>query len=363
MPACRCSGSGYNVRDFAMSVVMLTRGLMRSCIGLALLSAVLAALAFGAPAGEWQEMETTEQELHDRFGGRENEISLSQATSLLIALVNRDRQEAGLSSVARDRVATVAAREHALEMASHRYLSHLDLAGHKPSRRYNAAGGTDQVSENLSYWESDVRIYLTPQLVRDIQKRWMNSEEHRANILSPTHTGVGVAIVLLWDGKRSVLTAAQEFVDDCGDYSRLPAKAGINDELTLEGELTGELQLIFVGVGYEPLPEPQQPDTLNEELNGYSLPRAFVGILPAGERFRRSFTDMPTLYLLRDEPARGRFRLKLTLAELFAALEATRFPTAQLGEFKPGLYYFMVYARSEESRQFVVSAQVVEVRS
>lgn len=336
---------------------------MRSWIAVALALAALVAVAHPAIAGQWQQVQTTEEEIYARFGGVEDQVPLSQAIRLLLNLINQDRAASDLSPVARMPAAMTAARVHALEMANYRYLSHLDLTGHKPTWRYNAAGGTDQVAENLSYWESDARIYLTPQLVRDIERRWMKSDEHRVNILAPAHTGVGVAIVLLWDGEKSVLTAAQEFVDDYGEFSRLPAEATAYDELTLEGKLAEGMQVRFVGVGYEPLPVPQLPDKLNAELNGYSLPRAFVGILPGSERFQRSFTDMPTLYLLHIDPARGQFRMRLTLGELFASLGATHFPTSQLGEFKPGLYYFMVFAKSAGVSQHIISAQVVEVRS
>jgi len=344
---------------------LVYRGLVArfAAAGVVLAAFALLTLSVTVLAGHWQQTEMSQEEIYCRLGSAEDQIPLSQAVALLIRLLNEDRQEVGLQPVVRDPAAMISARVHAQEMANYRYLSHLDLAGCKPTWRYNAAGGTDQVAENLSYWEGNARIYLTPQLVHDIEERWMNSDEHRLNILAPAHTGVGVSIVLLWDGEKSVLTAAQEFVDDYGDFSRLPAKASSHDTLELDGRLDEGVRIGFVGIGYEPLPEPQLPSKLNAELNGYSLPHAFVGILPVGERFRRHFSSMPTLYLLQSEPARGRIRLKVTLEEVFAALQSSHFPAGEIGEFKPGLYYFLVFASTEKFHQFVISAQVVEIRS
>jgi len=329
-----------------------------TCLPLALLAVLTILSAPVSSGGQWNAATLTPEELYARFGSEEAEISLRDALKLLLRLVNEDRERAGLEALAWDRVASYAAEEHAREMAEHHYLSHLNLNGEKPNLRYNRHGGTDQVTENVSYWESDIRLYLTPQVVEDIHRRWMESEAHRRNILSPHHTAVGIAIVLEWNRSSSVLTAAEEFVAAFGRFQPLPLRAGRDEKLELRGEFYDRsYRLAYVAVGYEPLPERQVPEYLNANLNGYSLPKPFAAIMQSSDRHRQRVEGLPTLYLLASDPNRGRFGGRLSVQDLIDGLREA----GRARQFAPGLYYFMVWAQPPEGGLLLVSTQVVRV--
>ena len=336
---------------------------MKALTRLLCLALVPLAVAIAFPAGPraftWNKEKLTPEEIYARFGDEDDEISLRDALRQLLYLVNAARDGYGLEPLEWDSTASSAAEEQAREMADNRYLSHLNLDGEKPNLRYNRHGGTHQVTENLSYWESDVLLYLTPQVVEDVHRRWMESPSHCRNILTPTHTGVGMAIVIVWDGDRTVLTAAQEFVDAYGEFDRLPERAGYDDDLYLGGDFTDRhTGLAYVTIGYEEFPERQRAEDLNANLNGYSLPGPFVALLPEGDRHVRRVTGLPTLYLLTDDPSRRRFKARFSVEDVFIGLEQA----SRAARFKPGQYYFMVWAQREGEAPFLVSTQVVLVK-
>jgi len=320
--------------------------------------AFTATLPAQAGSTKWRREELSEEEIRARYGGKDDEITLSEALRYLLYLVNRDRREAGMRPVETDRVAARVAEEHATEMAQHRYLSHLSLAGEKPTQRYNRYGGVNYVSENVSFWETRARVYLTAKVVESVQERWMGSEPHRQTILNPYFTHVGMAIVVQWDGDSTVVTAAQEFVAKYGEFGRLPEAAYPGQKLLLTGEFADrEMHLVQVAVGWEPFPARQRPAELNANLNGYSLPQSFVALMPKQDEYKRKMLGVPNLYVISDQPRWGRFRAKLSVNDIYEGMKQA----GRQAEFEPGLYYFTVWAAYEDGKPFIVSVQVVEV--
>jgi uncharacterized protein YkwD len=112
-----------------------------------------------------------------------NEASLAQQ---VLALVNQERASAGLSPVAWHAPAGQVAFEHSVDMDVRSFFSHVNPDGDGPSDRIDAAGiSWSRLGENIAMG------YPTPE---DVMDGWMTSSGHRANILNPdfTHLGVGV---------------------------------------------------------------------------------------------------------------------------------------------------------------------------
>ncbi len=322
--------------------------------GAACLSGALSAHA----AQTWSEEKMAAEELYARFGDERCQITQAEAVRLLHKLANDERRQRGLQTLGWDFTAAKAALEHTDEMAKYRYLSHLNLSGEKPNQRYNRLGGTNQVSENVSYRESSLRLYLTPQLVEDIHQRWMSSPPHRKNLLTPTHNAVGIAISLRWDGIRSVLTAAQELVGDYGVAAKLPHSAAFSDKLDISGEMAGrDLVFQYMTVGWEPLPERQTPKGLNASLNGYSLPKPFIVLMASSDEYSKAVKGFPNIYPISYQPSRGRYSARLSINSIYEMLK----DKTGSGKPRPGLYYFMVWVSHLEAQPFIASTQVVRV--
>lgn len=99
-------------------------------------------------------------------------------------IVNRERLDAGLSSYAYNVELAVAAQLHAEDMAANGYFDHTSQDGRNFSQRAEEAGyDAFPRGENIAAGQT------TPEGVMD---SWMNSDGHRANILSGDSNEIGV---------------------------------------------------------------------------------------------------------------------------------------------------------------------------
>jgi hypothetical protein len=104
----------------------------------------------------------------------------------LLQLVNQARNQQGLKPLAWDPALAVAAQQHAQWVArsaelAHQYPGEPDLA----TRASNAGARFHEIAENVAEGQS----------VAQLHAEWMNSPHHRANILDPNITSIGIAIV------------------------------------------------------------------------------------------------------------------------------------------------------------------------
>jgi uncharacterized protein YkwD len=245
-------------------------------------------------------------------------ISLPTATSspdfdalaaYMMNLVNRDRGVAGVDLVAWDNVAALAAEGHAAEMAEHGYLSHWDLLGRGPEYRYWFAGGRDAVHENVyGYYQrystgTPVPIVDWRDAVQHAESALMDSPLHRANILDPAHTHLGIGIA--YNPARGELRIAQEFVDRYVDVDPLPREASPGDEITVSGRILSGASSPLINLAYEPFPTPMTVEQLNQTGTYESAAQPYLGLRPdvQDDRFnlttRFNATDRPGLYHVR----------------------------------------------------------------
>lgn len=124
-----------------------------------------------------------------------------EAETRLLQLVNAERERVGLAPLAPDPALTTAARAHARDMLAQGYFAHLSPDGKTPADRARAAGARLQLAgENLA---------LAPTV--DLAHRGlMDSPGHRANILSPQFSRVGIGVA---DGGLHGKLFTQEFAD------------------------------------------------------------------------------------------------------------------------------------------------------
>jgi uncharacterized protein YkwD len=126
----------------------------------------------------------------------------------ILAGINAERQASHLPPLVENHHLTVAAREHSQNMARHSYFSHEDRSGRTTRDRIAKAHLHCVVSgENIFQNNLYSRITITgtqrtyqwnsrQEIAESTIRGWMNSPEHRKNILLPQYqlTGVGVAV-------------------------------------------------------------------------------------------------------------------------------------------------------------------------
>ena len=103
-------------------------------------------------------------------------------TSLLIAM-NKARAAYGLRPLHPDATLSRAARSHSLDMLRHNYFSHGAFAARMNA--FHAAGPA--VGENLAWGSGSLGS------AAHVVEMWLASPEHRANLLRPGFTRVGLA--------------------------------------------------------------------------------------------------------------------------------------------------------------------------
>ncbi|WP_020138630.1 CAP domain-containing protein [Streptomyces sp. 351MFTsu5.1] len=112
---------------------------------------------------------------------------LARTVDEVVVLTNRERTGAGLPPLAADPCLAQAAQAYSTDMAARAFYSHTSPEGTQPWDRAAAAGSTRRsIGENIACGQRSAA---------EVVEGWMNSPGHRANILKPgfTHIGVGFA--------------------------------------------------------------------------------------------------------------------------------------------------------------------------
>jgi hypothetical protein len=186
----------------------------------------------------------------------------------VLELVNADRAKNGLRPVAWDATAAAAGQRHSEEMAQLGYMSHWNMDGFGPEYRYSRTGGLDNSQENVyrlvHQWQDGrgAPVDDWEKAVGDAEVAWMNSPGHRANILAPEHTHLGVGIA--YNPATGNVAMAQEFVNRYVSIEPLPRRARPGDRLVLRGTLLPGSTNPLVNLAYEPFPAPMTLEQLNK---------------------------------------------------------------------------------------------------
>ena len=170
----------------------------------------------------------------------------------LLTSTNQARQAAAESNLTVDQQLTVAAQAKANDMAARNYWAHNTPDGKAPWTFITNAGyNYDLAGENLAYGISGAR---------DVVTGWMNSPEHRDNILNAGYqnVGFGVATALNYQGKGEQTIVVAEYGKPSSAVANIrftvasPASvAGANESKPLNREpatqLVSRIQLLHGG--------------------------------------------------------------------------------------------------------------------
>jgi uncharacterized protein YkwD len=215
--------------------------------------------------------------------------SVGEAAQFVLALVNRDRDEAGLPPVEWDEAAARAAQVHADDMARNGFTGHWGSDGSVPEQRYSRAGGVHFAQENAACFFDAVARELDPNPVFEraelekIESAFINevppNDGHRQNILTARHTHLGVGLSKPTGIAQACM--AQEFTDQCGDYAPLPATAKVGDRIRVEGEVHEPVEFGGVGLSRIALQQPLPVASLSER-GTYQVPAPYALYFPKG---------------------------------------------------------------------------------
>ncbi|BCJ52687.1 hypothetical protein Asp14428_41620 [Actinoplanes sp. NBRC 14428] len=102
------------------------------------------------------------------------------------SLTNEERRKAGLRRLTPQPLLGQAARAHSTDMAARYYFSHVSLEGATVADRVALTGYAYAiVGENIAWGQENALQAVNA---------WMRSPGHKANILSPDYTEIGVGV-------------------------------------------------------------------------------------------------------------------------------------------------------------------------
>lgn len=106
-------------------------------------------------------------------------------TQQVFALVNQARAAAGCTALTDDSRLDTAAQQHSDDMSENDYFSHTTPAGVTFDKREEAAGYPSPGGENIAQGQTSAQQVMTD---------WMNSPDHRANILNCGFKAIGIGL-------------------------------------------------------------------------------------------------------------------------------------------------------------------------
>jgi uncharacterized protein YkwD len=153
--------------------------------------------------------------------------SVNSAERALFDAANRERIVQGLQPLRWDAALANAAREHAMRMAQRNELSH-QFSGELPLQdRARLAGARYTViAENVAEGPSADQIHSS----------WMHSSHHRANLLDPDMTAIGISVLLAADRHgRGMLFAVQDFSQSVANLNVQQQERQVSAQLAARG--------------------------------------------------------------------------------------------------------------------------------
>lgn len=122
------------------------------------------------------------------------------SSSALVDLANGDRAHSAVAPLKGDSLLTRAAQLKAEDMAARGYFAHTSPDGVTPWHWFDLAG------YNFSYAGENLAINYSDTI--DVERAWMNSAEHRDNIVNADFHEVGVGVAEgMYEGKKAVFVA------------------------------------------------------------------------------------------------------------------------------------------------------------
>ena len=141
--------------------------------------------------------------------GQARPLYLKEVERRIYQLTNEARRKSHLPPLSQDDTLVTTARAHSYDMLNRNFFNHLNPDGKAPQDRIAPAYSRTLARTGENIWSGHGYDYGDSKLMaRVIMDSWMTSPGHRANLLNPNYTHLGVGVVAV--GKE--IRATQNFV-------------------------------------------------------------------------------------------------------------------------------------------------------
>lgn len=167
--------------------------------------------------------------------------------SALISLTNGDRAQNNLGGLTEDPLLDAAAQLKANDMAAKGYFAHVSPEGHDPWYWFQ------QVGYHYVYAGENLAVNFNDS--QDVETAWMNSPTHRANIVKPQYTKIGIATAQGTYKGKDVTFVAQLFASEPGAPTAVaPVVPIAKNNAPAQVATAGTAQPVKVAVNTAPTP-------------------------------------------------------------------------------------------------------------
>ena len=239
--------------------------------------------------------------------------------TVLVTMTNADRAEAGVSELQSDALLASAAQMKANDMAEKGYFAHRDPSGRDPWYWFDKAG------YEYSYAGENLAIDFSESV--DVEKAWMNSPAHKANIMKGKFTKVGIGVAKgTYEGRET--TFVVQFFAKPASVAPAPAPviAAVSTAQTLEKATkktkTTETKVIPKVKKVPTIPASASTDKVATAPNTINTHKAQVEDANPeprvlGESFKPNTTNNETVILLTDKEQAPTSKSEMNAKSLF----------------------------------------------
>jgi uncharacterized protein YkwD len=141
-------------------------------------------------------------------------------SAVLVDLANGDRTQNGVALLTVNPLLVAAAQAKANDMATYGYFAHVSPTGVNPWYWFKQAG------YNFSYAGENLAVDFSDS--GDVNSAWMNSPAHRANLLNPEFTEVGIATAQgMYQGQPTTFVVQEFGTPASAGVAQAPVKTAI----------------------------------------------------------------------------------------------------------------------------------------
>lgn len=193
----------------------------------------------------------------DYYGGiaqrQENQQSttIADMKDFMLELINSERSKSGLAPLTIDALADKLAQEQNDELCKRNVISHANLKGENPDRRYTVNGGTGALTESIVSNKTPDTFSKSPTraAVAELMKTLMSRQDDRDAILNQDATNIGLCIN--WTPAKDKILAVTEVVTSHGIIPELPKEVALGEKLEIKGVVMQPYQFDRITLAWE----------------------------------------------------------------------------------------------------------------
>ena len=235
----------------------------------------------------FSESNAAEVDYFDSMAARpENQerVTKEALVAFALAAINYERAKAGSSPLELDDTACKVAKEHVEELCRRNVITHNNMKGDNPDRRFTVAGGDGALVESIISNKTLDTLSQSPTkaAVINVLKQITNRQDDKDAVFNPEATKIGFAID--WTPGKDKVIAVTEVITNHGIIHPLPIDTRVGEKLEIKGVVLEPYKFEKVTLAWEANHEGEQPPSDDpDEAMPYFPPLDYVAYAAKSE--------------------------------------------------------------------------------